>query len=892
MSSDFDSSDEEDELLLAYVDSYRQQLAEREKQQQQKIKQEVENRNTFKTINETQETTTLTQRSDDIKADLHIANGQIAVLKEKYDKAELSNKESREQFLKEKQQITNKFIQELNNLKNEINNLNDEKSFLKQKLKQSSRQFDNSIYNSSNTSIDTQENKDKNNKSDVTSDSVLQLLTNKNKHNKSDTSDIVKIEVIKQEDVETGNIKKEETLDNDDVDVDEEPVRIKPKLNIKQKQKTKSIFNFKTTLKFNDNYNLMTHLTKYQIPGMPDTVLHYLDTKSTSGNDYFKTNKLGSDFLSFGNDLVITESLSKFIELLLDFCLTRINDILRMSYEEDNKYIPFLLALIYQIINYRASACDVSFLKNLFMVLFNKLIDFEHIFKLKSIYDPKLTMLLPKYEVVIFESQNGFSKKWADLGTETSLINDENIFLKQNTSLLSTSYNNGSGLFNDEFEDYGNLNTRFKKNKYKNKKRQQQEGQDQNDFEKEDETPEDYFYEVPNFNTEFLDFLIVVYTFDILETIVSNIDFLISDVKDDIYEEEEEHVIMENDDFNEMVDNYISLFKLSFTNSFQPIIQPLFSNVKMFASLFSISCKLKLDLNKFIDLISVQCDWLLKINLKNYLHKLPIRYHIVSLNRYINGGENIQYNNLITPLIKIMNNEINYTPDHNKFIIIHKSCELLSSNILKNMETFLDKWFSSYTSSDNNTISINLDDAESSVIARLLKSCTTLMTTNFLACQGNKSKKNLDLKRANTIQCIKILQLFQMNMDTFAEVDNKELQKIDQDIDSNTPLKNDDQGMLSSSQFSNDKKRNITKINTSSDAIKDNIRYVNEKLSQLFIKDESWKKELVVFSSRIIFQDQKHLLLKHELLKDFLRDLLDSLVTFDETEAIYDALII
>ncbi|XBW37387.1 hypothetical protein QEN19_002967 [Hanseniaspora menglaensis] len=851
MSSEFDSSDAEDEMLLSYVDSYRKQLAQKQQHQTQIKLQATQ----IDSISESKTFSPEKEMSVDLKSDLHIARGQVSVLKEKIIKVENQNKESKELFLTEKDQLESKYLEELETLKQEISKLNDEKDFLKQKLQQSKRQFYPSTNFSGNTSVDTQENKivkkdEKASENGQTlSNTAFQLLKKK-------TDNTFLIEESKK----TFDVKIE-TEAYDDV-CDEEPINIKQKVE-PPKRKKRPLLNFKTTLKFNDNYNLMVHLTKYKIPGMPETVIYYLDTESTSDDDFFKTNKLGSNLLSYGNDLVITETLSKFIELLLDFCLSKFNYILEMENEEDNKYIPFLLALIYQIITYRPSACDVEFLKNMFIVLFTKLTNFEYIFKLKSIYDPKLTMILSKYEVVDFSSFEGTSKNWISLGTETSLVNDENLFLKQHTSLLSTSYNGGNDFLMDEFEEYGSYKSRMKNTKHKENH--------------ENEPPDDHLFKVPNYNSEFLDFLIVVYTFDILETTLSNIDFLLSDLK------EEENLNFNCGGFNELVDSYITIFKLSFTNSFQPLIQPLFNNVKMFSSIFSISCKLNLDLNKFVDLITVQCDWLLKINLKNYLHKLPLKYHVVSLKRYINGGENISYTNLITPLLKIMADQINYTPDCNKFIIIHKTCEHLSSNILKNMQLFLDKWFITYPHNSGAWI-MSLDDAENSVISKILKSCTTLLTTNFLACQGSKAKKDLDLKRSNAVQCIKLLQLFQTNIDSFSDLLNSEIHEANTELPQNKKLK---QVLTSSSQLAN---KNQTEADIQS--IRNTLSYMNEKLSQLCISDESWKKELIVFTSRIIFQDQKNLLLKHELLKDFLRDLLDSLVTFDESEAIYDTLII
>lgn len=853
MSFEVDSSEEEDEMLLSYVDSYRQQLALKQQQQTQATQVKTADENT-ESISE------ILPTNEDIKDELHIAKGQIAVLKEKYDKTETLNIKNRGLFLREKEQIENKLMNELNTLKKEINNLNDEKSFLKQRLKQANRNFDSNSFADNNHLADVYEDTKLDDTKEATPDSSSKLHSKKRpsalKHNgitsnRKDSKTEVKLEQISNE------MKKNSYTD-------EEPRKVKPKLDAEKNAfRTKSIFNFNSTLKFNDNYFLMSHLTKYKIPGMPETVIHYLNKSSTSGNDYFKNNALGSVFLKFGNDLIITEKLSKFIELLLDFCLTKINDIIGISSEEDNKYIPFFLALIYQIINYRASACDIASLKNLFLVLGNNLSDFEYIFKLQSVYDLKLTMILPKYEVVTLESKKGISRAWTDLGTETSLINDENLFLKQHTSLLSTAYNDGSDVFMDEFEDYEYHKTWFKNKPHSG----------------EGAAPQDHLFEVPNFNSEFIDFLIVVYTFDILETIVSNIDFLINRQ----IEEESEEGLRKND-FNELVDYYVNLFKLSFTNSFQPIIQPLFSNVKMFSNIFSISCKLNLNLNKFVDLISMQCEWLLKINLKNYLHKLPIKYHIVSLKRYVNGGENISYVNLITPLVKIMSNEINQIPDCNKFVIIHKACEVVTGDMLTNVKIFLDTWFVGYVRANQN-IAINLDDIENSVIVMILKNCTTLLTTNFLACQGSKNKKDLDLKRENAIKCIKILQLFKISIDTLSEIANRDKQETNQKLNSFT-LKSDSNTSFSSTHSPNEQVADTIRIE------RDRMKSISTKLSQLFINDESWKKELVVFTSRIIFQDQKNLLLKHELLKDFLRDLLDSLVTFDESEAIYDTLII
>lgn len=107
---------------------------------------------------------------------------------------------------------------------------------------------------------------------------------------------------------------------------------------------------------------------------------------------------------------------------------------------------------------------------------------------------------------------------------------------------------------------------------------------------------------------------------------------------------------------------------------------------------------------------------------------------------------------------------------------------------------------------------------------------------------------------------------------------SKKISEIEEDEVTNNSL-----------DMSNINSFNLAKLDASD---YESIEKVTDKLEHLIINDENWKKDLIVYISRIIYQDQKNVLIKHELLKDFLTDMLDSLVTFEDSESIYDALIL
>lgn len=98
---DFDSSEEEDEYLASYIETHKNKLGQ------------------------TQPIINVANTKDD----LFIAKGEIAVLKEKYEKTEKLIVTNTTNFLKEKEQLVKKYEDELNQLKSEISALNHEKTF-------------------------------------------------------------------------------------------------------------------------------------------------------------------------------------------------------------------------------------------------------------------------------------------------------------------------------------------------------------------------------------------------------------------------------------------------------------------------------------------------------------------------------------------------------------------------------------------------------------------------------------------------------------------------------------------------------------------------------------------------------------------------------------------
>lgn len=151
-----------------------------------------------------------------------------------------------------------------------------------------------------------------------------------------------------------------------------------------------------------------------------------------------------------------------------------------------------------------------------------------------------------------------------------------------------------------------------------------------------------------------------------------------------------------------------------------------------------------------------------------------------------------------------------------------------------------------------------------------------------MACQGEKTKPDLILKKRNTIKCIRILQMFHNRVSTLKLLIDKKMVSKPSEIE-------DDDNVKTSVDSSNMNSLNLDNLDVTN---YENIKLITEKMEDLIINDENWKKDLIVYVSRIIYQDQKNVLVKHELLKDFLTDLLDGLITFEDSEQIYDALIL
>lgn len=866
---DFDSSEEEDEYLASYIETHKNKLGQ------------------------TQPIINVANTKDD----LFIAKGEIAVLKEKYEKTEKLIVTNTTNFLKEKEQLVKKYEDELNQLKSEISALNHEKTFLNHKLKVSNRKIDNefdgnSIINDSDNNAITNSSPGLINKTkDLSNSSILEKRKKRDENiqNNSNNDEIVPKRTI----LKTSIFNK--ISDNESI-VEDEPVSIKQKIelsnlsfnnnttkNVSQDDRKKRPFlNFKTTVKFNDNYTLLNLLADYRLPSFEKTVIELLDITIDGA-------QVGTVFINLAREHVMKKSLSEYIINLIEYLENLMREFTnKKMINSHNKSIPLIISLIYQIINFRPSVFTNVDLYYRIVKVYELISEYEFVLKSKSILDAKLQKIIPKTDVTYFDfSDSTVKTKKFNLGIQTIDKNNDNLFLKNHTSLLSTSYNDVQPYKqrqNHQQSTEGDLSVDdgigyiAKRNKWIDQQLLQKADPELLKYRTINEItdPVDYLYEMPCDHIEMVDYLIVSFSFDLFESLVSNLDFIFG--KKELFDNEDVNIV------NEIHTCVKHLFDISFTTSYQPLIVSILSNCKIFNDFFSINLKLnyKNYILNFVNLINVQSEWLLKINLKNYLHKLPKKQNICSLKRFI-GGSSITQNDTLHNYYSLLLDDRCHlkTFEQDEYIIIHDVCEYISSIILDNVFDFVDNWFTCllYNKVDKKMI----DNVEQNgILTHLLKNVTAILTTNFIACQGEKTKPDLPLKKRNTIKCIKILQMFNNRLSTLKLLlenqSTKKVSEIEEDELTNNSL-----------DMSNINSFNLAKLDASD---YESIEKVTDKLEHLIINDENWKKDLIVYISRIIYQDQKNVLIKHELLKDFLTDLLDSLVTFEDSESIYDALIL
>ncbi|SGZ39563.1 uncharacterized protein HGUI_01763 [Hanseniaspora guilliermondii] len=866
----FDSSEEEDEYLASYIETHKHKLGQ------------------------TQPITNVVNTKDD----LFIAKGEIAVLKEKYEKTEKLIVTNTTNYLKEKEQLVKKYEDELNQLKSEISALNHEKTFLNHKLKVSNRKIDSEI--DGNSMINDSDNNAITNSSpgliskakDLSNSSILEKRKKRDENiqNNSINDEIIPKRTI----LKTSILNK--IPDDDECVIKDEPVNIKQKIelsnlsinnnttkNVSQDDKKKRPFlNFKTTVKFNDNYTLLNLLVDYRLPSFEKTVIELLDITIDGA-------QVGTVFINLAREHVMKKSLSEYIITLIEHLEGLVKEFAnKKMINSHNKSIPLVISLSYQIMNFRPSVFTNVDLHSRIIKTYELIKEYEFVLKSKSILDAKLQKIIPKTDVTYFDfSDSTVKTKKFNLGIQSIDKNNDNLFLKNHTSLLSTSYNDFQHYKqrqNNQQSNEGDLSVDdgigyiAKRNKWIDQQLLQKADPELLKYRNINEIadPVDYLYEMPCDHIEMVDYLIISFSFDLFESLVSNLDFIFG--KKELFDNEDVDIV------NEIHACVKNLFDISFTTSYQPLISCILSNCRIFNDFFSINFKLnyKNYISNFVDLINVQSEWLLKINLKNYLHKLPKKQNMCSLKRFI-GGSSISQSNTLQNYYTLLLDESCHlkTIEQDEYIIIHDVCEYISSTILDNIFDFVDNWFNCFLY--NKVDKKMIDNVEQNgILASLLKNVTTILTTNFIACQGEKTKPDLPLKKRNTIKCIKILQMFNNRLSTLKLLLEKQSSKKVSEIE-------EDEITNNSVDTSNINSFNLAKLGTSDF---ESIEKVTDKLEHLIINDENWKKDLIVYISRIIYQDQKNVLIKHELLKDFLTDLLDSLVTFEDSESIYDALIL
>ncbi|KAL6947362.1 hypothetical protein ACO0QE_002245 [Hanseniaspora vineae] len=602
--------------------------------------------------------------------------------------------------------------------------------------------------------------------------------------------------------------------------------------------KTKIKLHFRPKTHTDENLVLLNRVLKNKIPGLLHPCVYYLDRRSGH-----------TEFHDYAINIVSEYSLNKFIESILDYWLQQINDILNTESKktelpsDHTRYIPFILSILCEIVKFRPSACDVDILVNLFIVIKRMISTFEYVFKFTALDQRQNSKYLQKYAV---HSRASITKSAKDGQENWEMLYPESEY---------TSCANGM----------------------------------RPGFPQDVLTEDDSLFEIPTFHTEFVDIVIVIYSFDVLELISKSLSFQVqgkmnhegdSTAPDDTLVSK----IMT------LLDDLTYLYKLSNTISFQPIFHPIYNVSMMMEYFLQISQTLlhcfqiaKSDtmeqklFAKWQYLMADSSEWLIHLNLHNVLKTLPAKYNIHSLLRPIGSpydakSSNLEFGNLITSLETIMQDMVIYQPDGNAVTHIYFWNLLLTKQILSNISKYL---FMLSTS--------EMVDFKSDEIKNILNNVIKLLSVQypFLLKQTGK---DFPLLQDIVVRCLRIIQhCHNMSLHTFhdAAARSSDLSKHSEPWMEGGLMKTAQRSTASGSTHS-------TSQRSASDSV---------------LNDEKYKLELIVTFSRIVFQNKEgeDVFVKKDksvsngntsslIIKEICRDMLDTLITPDESDVIFDTL--
>ncbi|SSD60439.1 uncharacterized protein SCODWIG_02200 [Saccharomycodes ludwigii] len=739
--------------------------------------------------------------------ELAMAKGEVAVLRDKINELTLKRENDRKNYLMEKQTLSDQNLGTINNLKQELNRLESERQFLKLRMKNHMHQSlpaDSQIPSNVTTTavITNPENVLKKRK----------LLENK----ESGSSTLVHFSSL--------------SSPSSPSSLPTPPIRLK--LNTKK-------FILKNS-SHNDNLLLLETLWKHKIPGCCKLAMHYLDELE------FKGQKIGPGFHAFALSIVSSLTLNKFIEFILDYLLQIINQIFETTPTELLP-IPFMLVLVYIIIKFRPSATDSQLLLDLFKAIKN------FVYQLDSVLTkPKAT---PSFTTNNTNFANTFNSAVANISKHggSNNFDHRSVFRSDTTIIDSKKYlENGNWLYTVDntdlpirfdryspFSDNGNdsntnLNTASNKQHRHNNSDTAAKGFNIMDDEYFDEGYYPTTVSVPTFQTEFIDILIVMYSFDILEAISENLYTCSININS-----------TGNIDLTPLQEDLNYLCNKTFTISFQPIPQIIFNVCMIFSHLVKIVNN-KIPQHWWSEKFT-KISTFLDINIQHSLKILPPKYNIHSLSRRVGNNGNIK---LIDQLFE---KHVIYEPENKVPIYILSHLSRLKLQILQDIKEFLLTISANSLESDNTGISIDY----------MIGNVSSLLSFEYplLLGENNHNRdEQQDRLKLVTLSIKIIYHVYLMSESYTLSIVRGSMKNTGNDNHTNE---------------------------VSSTSTTDNKHFNSNKIMILSGNDRI-KTELIATLSRIVFTVNNTLLSKST--KESCRSILDSLISPQEAEAIYLAL--
>lgn len=603
--------------------------------------------------------------------------------------------------------------------------------------------------------------------------------------------------------------------------------------------KTKIKLHFRPKTHTDENIVLLNRVLKNKIPGLLHPCIYFLDRKSGH-----------TEFHDYAMNIVSEYGLNKFIESILDYWLQKVNNILNTENKEGElpsdhtRYIPFILSIVSEIVKFRPSACDVDILVNLFIVIKKMISTFEYVFKSTTIDQKQNSKYLQKYAV---HSRTSITKNSKQGQESWEMLYPESEY---------TSCSNGMSP----------------------------------GFTQDILAGDDSLFEIPTFHTEFVDIIIVIYSFDVLELISKNLSF---QVRNKIKHEGNINTVDDTlvTKIMSLLDDLTYLYKLSNTISFQPIFHPIYNVSVIMESFLQISHLFlehfqagKLNVMeqtiyaKWQYLITRSSEWLIHLNLSNVLKTLPAKYNIHSLLRSIGSpydakNSNLEFGNLITSLETIMEDKVIYQPDPNAVTYIYFWNLFLTKQILSNISKYL------FMMSTSDLVNFKSDE-----IKEILNNVIKLLSVQypFLLKQTGK---DFSLLQDIIVRCLRIIQ----------HCHNMSLNTSSQEV----PLRLENHSKNSKPWIEGSSMKAAQRSTTNGSTHSASDRPIFDSV----LNDEKYKLELIVTFSRIVFQNKngEDVFVKKDksvsngntsalIIKEICRDMLDTLITPDESDVIFDAL--